>query len=362
MHDGSIMIYDFIFSFHFRFMDRHTPAAGGDFGDVRGSGGEPGATRLSQVEGRIAGSLGKGTSVPAMMDCIVATRPNIQAPGLYHLTIGDIIVTAVNDGTFQATFDLIAGVGVDECERIERDAFRPVPPKMTMNAFLLQIGDRNVLIDAGCGVSMGPTLGMVGRNLAAMGLGPEDIDTILVTHLHPDHINGLVDAEGKAVFPRAELLINEKELQFFQNPDSPSRAPAGEPQEFFDNMRVRTAPYLDRIRTVRDGPVLSSVTAVTQPGHTPGHTGWLVESGNDAVMIWGDILHMPNLQLAAPEAGTILDIDRELAVATRRRALDMAATDRLRVAGIHFDFPAFGHIVRHADAYAFVPDVWRAVV
>jgi glyoxylase-like metal-dependent hydrolase (beta-lactamase superfamily II) len=292
----------------------------------------------------------------------VATRPNIQAPGLYHLAIGDFTVTAVNDGTFQASFDLIVGVELEECERIEREAFRPVPPKMTMNTFLLQIGGKNVLVDAGCGVSMGPTLGMVCRNLSAMGVGPEDIDTILVTHLHPDHINGLVDGEGEAVFPRAEIVVNEKELQFFRDPDSPSRSPPGEPQEFFEGMRRATAPYLDRIRTVRDGPVMSGVTAFTQPGHTPGHTGWLVESGNDAVMIWGDILHMPNLQLAAPQAGTVLDIDRELAVATRRRALDMAATDKFRVAGIHFDFPAFGHIVRRGDGYGFVPDVWRAVV
>jgi glyoxylase-like metal-dependent hydrolase (beta-lactamase superfamily II) len=164
------------------------------------------------------------------------------------------------------------------------------------------------------------------------------------------------------VFPCAEIIVNEKELQFFRDPDSPSRAPPGEPQEFFAGMRFATAPYADRIRTVRDGPVMPGVTAVTQPGHTPGHTGWLVESGNDAVMIWGDILHMPNVQLSAPQAGTILDIDRDLAVATRRRALDMAATDKLRVAGIHFDFPAFGHIVRRADAYAFVPEVWRAVL
>ncbi|RUZ38790.1 MBL fold metallo-hydrolase, partial [Mesorhizobium sp. M7A.F.Ca.CA.001.15.1.1] len=102
--------------------------------------------------------------------------------------------------------------------------------------------------------------------------------------------------------------------------------------------------------------------AVTQAGHTPGHTGWLIESGGDSVMIWGDIVHMPHLQFTAPQAATILDIDRDLAVATRRRALDMAAADRLRVAGIHLDFPAFGHVERRGGGYAFVPEVWRAVV
>jgi glyoxylase-like metal-dependent hydrolase (beta-lactamase superfamily II) len=293
---------------------------------------------------------------------MMIAKPQCQPSGLYHIAIGDILVTAVNDGTFQASFDLIAGIDHEECARIERAAFRPVPPKMTMNAFLIQTGDHLALIDTGCGTSMGPTLGMVCRNLATMGVEPGDIDTILVTHLHPDHINGLVDEQGAAIFPNAELIVNEAELQFFRDPESPSRSPQGEPQEFFAGAARATRPYEERIRTVRDGPVLPGVTAITQPGHTPGHTGWLVERGNDAVMIWGDIAHMPTLQLAAPHAGTILDIDREQAVATRKKAFDMAATDRLRIAGIHLDFPAFGHIERRGAAYAFVPEVWRAVV
>lgn len=289
-------------------------------------------------------------------------KPVSQPSGLYHLAIGDILVTAVNDGTFQASFDLIAGIERAECERIERAAFRPIPPKMTMNAFLLQLADRLVLIDCGCGTSMGPTLGMVCRNLAGMGVTPADIDTILVTHMHPDHVNGLVDGNNEAVFPNAELLVNEKELGFFLDPDSPSRSPDGEPQDFFPNFRRVSKPYMGRIRTIKDGPVLPGVTAITQPGHTPGQTGWIVESGGDAVMIWGDVVHMPNLQFTAPEAGTTLDIDREQAVATRRRTLDMVSADRLRVAGIHMDFPAFGHVERRGSGYAFVPELWRAVV
>lgn len=289
-------------------------------------------------------------------------RPQLQPPGLYHLAIGDVMVTAVNDGTFQATFDMIIGVEQEECIRIEQAAFRPVPPKMTMNAFLVQTGDRIALVDTGCGKSAGPTLGMVCRNLEGMGIAPADIDTILVTHMHPDHINGLIDEDGEAVFPNAELYVNEAELAFFLDPMSPSRSPDGEPQEFFEGFRKASRPYAGRIRTVRDGSVMPNVSAVTQPGHTPGQTAWLIESDGDAVMIWGDIVHMPHLQFTAPEAATILDIDPEQAVATRRRALDMVATDRLRVAGIHHDFPAFGHVERRGRGYAFVPEVWRAQV
>ncbi len=284
-----------------------------------------------------------------------------QPCGLYHLAIGDMLVTAVNDGTFQASFDLIVGVSHEECERLETAAFRPVPPKMTMNAFLVQSAGRRMLIDAGCGASMGPTLGMLRGNLRSMSVEAAQIDVILVTHLHPDHVNGLIDEHGEAIFPGAEIVVNEAELQFFRDPESSSRAPA-ETIEFFDGARKALKPYEGRIRTIREGPVAPGLTAVSQPGHTPGHTGWLIESGNDAVMVWGDIVHMPHLQISAPEAGTVLDIDREQAVATRRRALDMAAADRLRVAGIHLDFPAFGHVERHRGGYAFVPEVWRAVV
>jgi glyoxylase-like metal-dependent hydrolase (beta-lactamase superfamily II) len=287
--------------------------------------------------------------------------PRRQPPGLYHLVVGDALVTAVNDGTYQASFDLIVGIDHSECERLEKAAFRPVPPKMTMNAFLVQMAGRRMLIDTGCGVSMGPTLGMLTDNLRSMGIEPEDIDTVLMTHLHPDHVNGLLDAHGRAVFPKAELVMNEAELNFFRDPDSPSRSPL-ETLEFFEGARLATAPYADRTRTVRDGPVLPGVTAVTQAGHTPGQTAWLIESGSESLMIWGDVVHMPNLQMAAPPAGTVLDIDRGQAVATRKRALEMAAADRIRVAGTHFDFPAIGHIKRQASGFGFVPEVWRAIV
>ena len=269
-------------------------------------------------------------------------RPAIsldQPPGLYHRALGDMTVTAVNDGTFDATFDLIVGIDQGECERTGRGVLSSGSAEDDDERIpdTLQRANHR-LIDAGCGTSMGPTLGKLCRNLCSMGVEPADIDTILVTHPHPDHVNGLIDAAGQALFPRAEVWVNEIDLQFFSDPASPSRAPE-ETREFFDGAKAALGPYDGRIRTVREGPVVPGVCAVSQPGHTPGHTGWMVESNGESIMIWGDIVHMPQpSDVTAPEAGTMLDIDRDLAVATRRRALDMAATDRLRVAGIHHGF------------------------
>ncbi len=288
--------------------------------------------------------------------------PRRQPPGLHHLVVGDALVTAVNDGTFQASFDLIVGIDRSECERIEKAAFRPIPPKMTMNAFLVQIVGRRMLVDTGCGVSMGPTLGMLTDNLHSMGIEPDDIDAVLMTHLHPDHVNGLVDEHGQAVFPKAELVVNEAELNFFRASNSPGRSPP-ETLEFFEGARLATAPYADRIRTIRDGSLFPGVTA-DHPGGAHAGPDRLADQNRETktVMIWGDVVHMPTLQMAAPEAGTVLDIDRGQAIATRKRALDMAATDRIRVAGTHFDFPAIGHIERRTTGFGFVPEVWRAFV
>jgi glyoxylase-like metal-dependent hydrolase (beta-lactamase superfamily II) len=237
-----------------------------------------------------------------------------------------------------------------------------VPPRLVVNTFLLHLPDRLVLVDGGCGAAMGPTLGRLAGNLAAVGVRPEDIDSILVTHLHPDHIGGLVDAAGQAVFRNAELIVHEADATYWSDDAVLAQAPDGMEKQFVLLSRATLAAYRDRTRRVTDGDPLAGITAVPAPGHTPGHTGWLISSGGAALLIWGDIVHLPGIQFAHPEAGMAFDVDGAQAIATRRRIMDMAATDRLRVAGMHMDFPGFGHVVRAGGAYAFVPEVWSADV
>ena len=294
------------------------------------------------------------------------TRPTNQPPGIYHFALGDIVVTALNDGMLGDDsfnfFDVVTNLPKTEAEALHRAAFRALPPRLSVNAFLMYLSDKLVLVDSGCGANMGPTLGRLAGNLAAIGVMPQDIDTILVTHLHPDHVGGLVDATGDAVFPNAELVVHAADATYWSDEEVLAQAANEQDKQFVLLARATLAAYRNRTRTVTNGEALPGITAMPAPGHTPGHTGWLVASGSDTLLIWGDVVHLPGVQFAHPEAGMAFDVDGTQAIATRRRLMDMAATDRLRVTGMHLDFPGFGHVIRAGNAYAFVPEVWTASV
>ena len=143
-------------------------------------------------------------------------RPDRQPAGVHHLTVGDIVVTALNDGQFDGAFDWLVGVEAAEAAKLHEAAFRAVPPRITVNAFLVHMPDRLVLVDGGCGgvdgSGHGPRSARIWRR---SGVAPGDVDMVLATHLHPDHVGGLVDAEGRAVFPNAELVVHEAEPRFW---------------------------------------------------------------------------------------------------------------------------------------------------
>lgn len=279
-------------------------------------------------------------------------------PGIHSVKVGEAVVTALNDGQFQADTAWVTGLTAAEADAMLHESFRAVPPRITVNCFLLQTAGRNVLVDFGGAGAMGAFIGHAPQRLAALGVDAKSIDTILVTHAHVDHVHGLVTADGDAVFPNAELVINAAETAFWLNKEIEAKAPEAA-KAYFGIAQRALAPYEKRLRLVGDNEeVLPGVTAVHLPGHTPGHTGWRVASGADTLLIWGDIVHLPGLQFARPEAGMAFDIDGDLARATRARALDMVATDRLLLTGMHLDFPTFGHVRRAGTGYAFEPLVW----
>jgi glyoxylase-like metal-dependent hydrolase (beta-lactamase superfamily II) len=289
---------------------------------------------------------------------VARAKPMVQPSAVSHTTVGDIVVSVVNDGIFQISLDDIVGVPRQAAEASQVGEFRAVPPWLTINTFLIHTNDRLILVDAGF-IRETPLVGKLLPNLASIGVSPDDIDVILMTHLHPDHEAGLTDAEGRAAFPRAELIVHEDEIRFWQDEGAYARA-SPTVQGYFHLARTALAAYAGRVSAVAGGdePV-PGITVFPTPGHTPGHTAWHIHSGNDSLLIWGDIIHLPGVQLALPDAGVAFDIDSPKAAATRKRVLDQVASDAMRVAGIHLDYPSMGRILRRGSGYGFLPEVWR---
>lgn len=283
-----------------------------------------------------------------------------QVPGLYRTKVGAVEITAIADGFLNIPLEYFTGTTPEEMGLVLHDRFVPRdgPIPTAINAFLVNTGERLIAIDSGAADRFGPSAGAYAALLETAGLTPGDVDMVLLTHAHPDHIGGMV-AGGAALFPNAEVLIHQAELDFWISEDRRAAAPEGM-QAMFDLVVSMTDIYGGRVDTFRgEAAVAPGVTAVETHGHTPGHCGFMVESEGEQLFIWGDLIHSVDTQFQHPDWLLVFDIDKENAEAARRRGLDMAATERLLVAGAHLPFPSFGHVGREGNAYRFVPAPWR---
>ena len=290
-----------------------------------------------------------------------ASHPTRQVPGIYHHSLGDLTIAAVNDGYLPFSFDYVTHIDPPEASKLYAASFRTDPPRITVNAFAINTPQGVVLIDSGCGSAAGDTLGNVPANLVAAGINPSDVTVILMTHLHLDHVGGLVDAAGNARYPNAELVMHTEEAAFWLSPDALGKAPEGL-KPTVQLAQTATAPYKARLRTLSSGEAFPGFAIVPELGHTPGHSGWMISSDAQRLLIWGDIAHLPLLQFANPRIGVAFDTDDEQAYHTRLNILDMAASECLLVAGMHLDFPPFGHVRKQDQTYTFVPVVWSPAI
>src|SRR6202051_881604 len=285
-------------------------------------------------------------------------QPTQQIPGVYHRRIGDIVVTAISDGYLDSTLDVMRNVDLEKARQILQDAFRPAR-RTSVNTFLIHSKGRRAIIDTGSGNYLQPTAGFVQRNLAAAGIEAKSIDTVLLTHMHPDHSAGLTDmSNGQLLFPNAELVMHENELPYWFDDGAMAKADERSRKLYFLAGREQGAPYKNSTRLFREGEVFPGVTAVPSVGHTPGHTAYLVASSNDQLMIWGDTVHVPEVQIAIPEAGMAFDTDLAAAAAARKRMFDRVSADGVLIAGMHLHFPSFSRRSRRDDGYALYPEAW----
>jgi glyoxylase-like metal-dependent hydrolase (beta-lactamase superfamily II) len=286
--------------------------------------------------------------------------PDTQVPGVYRRKVGDIVITAIADGFLDGDLEVLRNIDTGLARDILTANFRPAR-STAINTFLIHTGGKTVLMETGCGNFMQASAGKQLANLAAAGVQPADIDAVLLTHMHPDHSAGLTDREtGKPIFENAELVCHENEPRHWNDDAAMARGNEREKALFFQLARDQMAPYKDRMRTFSgEGEVLPGITAIPRPGHTPGHTTYLIASGNDQLLVWGDVVHIPEVQTARPEACMVYDTDPAQAEASRRAVFDMVATDRLLVTGMHLHFPGFSRLLRDGDGYRLIPAAWE---
>ena len=285
--------------------------------------------------------------------------PQQQIPGVYHRRIGDIVVTALSDGYLDGTLEVLQNITQDESARLLADNFRP-GRRTSVNCYAIRSAGRLALIETGSGNYLLPTAGQLQRNLAAVGIDCADIEAVILTHMHPDHSAGLTEMpSGRKLFPNAELVVHENEPRHWHDDSAMAKASERAKKLYFQAAREQIAPYHNAMRTYRGSvEVFPGVRSVELHGHTPGHSGYQITSGSESLLIWGDIVHVPEVQVPRPEVTIEFDTDAKAAAATRRRTFDMVATDRQLIAGMHVHYPGFAHVVRHGDSYAMLPEAW----
>jgi glyoxylase-like metal-dependent hydrolase (beta-lactamase superfamily II) len=286
-----------------------------------------------------------------------APQQKTQAPGYYRMMLGDTEITTLSDGTFAMDADkLLTNITPKQLDAALARINLKSPIDTSVDGFLVNTGSKLVLVDTGAGVLFGPTLGKLLANLKASGYRPEQIDEIYITHMHGDHIGGLL-LDGKIAFPNAVVRASQQEADFWLSKSNMDAAPKDRKDAFEAAVNMLN-PYMaaGKFKPFNgDTELVPGVRAVAAPGHTPGHTLYVVESKGQKLVLWGDLMHVAAVQFPNPSVTIRFDTDSAMAAAQRKTEFADAAAHGDWVAAAHLPFPGIGHLHAAGSGYVFVP-------
>jgi glyoxylase-like metal-dependent hydrolase (beta-lactamase superfamily II) len=309
-------------------------------------------------------ALGILTGAAIALNAAHAAAPQVktQAPGYYRMILGDFEVTVLNDGTLSLPASVLTNTTEAETDKALARNFLKSPFDASVNAFLINTGDKLLLIDTGCGSLMGATAGNLLTNLKAAGYRPEQIDEVYLTHMHPDHAGGLT-VGGKLAFPNAVLRADQREADFWLNEANLEKSPAAM-KDFFKGAMASVNPYIaaGKFKPFNgDTQLAPGVAVIAAPGHTPGHSVYSIESRGQKIVLWGDLVHVAAVQFREPSVTIQFDVDSQSAAIQRQRAYVEAAKAGYLVGTAHLSFPGIGHVRAEGKGYAWVPVNYSAM-
>ncbi|WP_332847934.1 MBL fold metallo-hydrolase [Massilia sp. S19_KUP03_FR1] len=279
-----------------------------------------------------------------------------QGQGFFRTMIGDIEVTAVSDGTVDLPVDTLLQDKKANTDATLAKSFLKSPLETSDNTYLINTGSKLVLVDTGAGVLFGPTLGKMLANLKASGYTPEQVDEIYITHMHPDHVGGLMTS-GQRTFPNAVVRAARMESDYWLSESNMSKADASK-KGMFQGAMASLNPYVQAGKYKAfegDIELVPGVTAHADKGHTPGHTTYFVESGKQKLQLVGDLIHVAAVQMDNPTITISFDNDSRAAYASRKKQFDAAAKGGYLIAGAHLPFPGMGHLQVQGKGYRWIP-------
>jgi glyoxylase-like metal-dependent hydrolase (beta-lactamase superfamily II) len=291
-----------------------------------------------------------------------APAANTATPGIYRYKIGSYELTALYDGIWYRpiTDKFIRNASFADVEHALDAAFMPHDKLATpFTTLIVNTGKKLVLIDTGTGGQIAPSAGVLRDNLAAAGIDPKAVDQIVISHFHPDHINGIKDKDNALIFPNAELMVPAPEWAYWMDDANLNAAPADLKITFLNQRRI-FSDIAKQVTQFQPGKeVAPGIVTLPAPGHTPGHTVFAIHSGDQSLLVLSDTAQHPAIFARHPDWQAAFDIDGAEAITTRKKIFDRAAADRMLVTGYHFPFPACGHLIKTATGYEHVPVEWQ---